>query len=372
MVPAWYPHRGDPNSGIFNQNLSRALAGRYDVSVIYIHFHEEHERGDEIEIERAPNWFSLRYYVHRRSRSAALFPFLYAFYFLRAYRRVCREFRKPELIYSRNIFPCGFGALAARILHGARYITRESFSGFSEHMKNPAKRFFARRILKGALHNSAVSEAQRAMLKSYFPDLSIDVVGNVIDAPGPAGPPPTRIEAGAKLIFVGSIVPIKGWDVLLKAFRLYLDRGDRSASLTIVGVGDDAGLNREIDALKLRETVHYLGSQPNEKVRRMIAEHHFLILTSHRDTCPNVLLEAFAAGRPVFATRCGGAEDLVRPENGLMAEAGNPEAVCEAIREMVANYSRYDPETIRKGVLASNGVTKLVEYLDRYLPSDHA
>ena len=252
------------------------------------------------------------------------------------------------------------------------YITRESFQAFDEHMKSAPKRIAARAILRASLGNCAVSGAQRDTMRRCLPGFDFEVVGNVI-APGPpATAPPTDIREEARMILVGAIVPRKGWDVALEALALYMRKYDSKISLTIAGQGDDRALAEAIDPLNLSGRVRRLGWVEHEEIHRLLAESHFMVLASREDSCPNVLLEAFAAGRPVVATKSGGAEDLVQPTNGILVEKDSPEALCEGIRRMVEDYDRYDPRSIQKGIGETNGVDSLRAYLDRFLPGGAA
>ena len=53
-----------------------------------------------------------------------------------------------------------------------------------------------------------------------------------------------------------------------------------------------------------------------------------------------------AIGTPVIATRCGGPEDFVTPEAGLLVPPGDEKALAAAIDWMLDNHDSYDPGAI--------------------------
>ena len=72
------------------------------------------------------------------------------------------------------------------------------------------------------------------------------------------------------------------------------------------------------------------------------------VLPSRYETFGIVLIEAMACGIPVIATKCGGPEEIVTDETGLLIEKDNPEELALAIKNIWANPGKYNKQTIRK------------------------
>lgn len=86
--------------------------------------------------------------------------------------------------------------------------------------------------------------------------------------------------------------------------------------------------------------VRLLGPVPH--AARLIAAADLLVLASHHEGLPVVVMEALAAGVPVVATRVGGVPDLVTSgHNGLLVPPGDMEALAAAVVEAMR------PETHR-------------------------
>ena len=65
------------------------------------------------------------------------------------------------------------------------------------------------------------------------------------------------------------------------------------------------------------------------------------VLCSTGEGFPNTVVEAMAAGRPVVATRVGGVQDAVVPEEtGLLVPPGDDAALARAIDTLLADAPR--------------------------------
>jgi len=66
-----------------------------------------------------------------------------------------------------------------------------------------------------------------------------------------------------------------------------------------------------------------------------------MVLPTWREGFPNVVLEAAASGIPVVTTLCTGSRDAVVPEvTGLLIPPGYPEAIREAVLQLLGNPER--------------------------------
>ena len=73
----------------------------------------------------------------------------------------------------------------------------------------------------------------------------------------------------------------------------------------------------------------------------------FFVLPSLFETFGLVAAKALALGNPFIATRCGGPEDIVKNEDGILVEAGNIEGMAKALGDIVAQRTRFNSKTIR-------------------------
>ena len=71
---------------------------------------------------------------------------------------------------------------------------------------------------------------------------------------------------------------------------------------------------------------------------------------SRYETFGIVLIEALSTGRPVVATRCGGPNDIVRNEDGILVDVDDADGLAEAMRSMI--NMDWDTKLMREGVEA--------------------
>ncbi|WP_296750625.1 glycosyltransferase family 4 protein [Thiobacillus sp.] len=144
-------------------------------------------------------------------------------------------------------------------------------------------------------------------------------------------PPPERVGVRRGLLFVGRLSVEKGIATLVGALRALPD-----ADLRVAGGGPEAGL---FDGLA---GVTRLGSQPSEVVRGEMGRALALVVPSiWYENFPRTIVEAFACGLPVIASRIGALADIVRDgETGLLFDPGNPHDLADKMAWALANPER--------------------------------
>ena len=145
------------------------------------------------------------------------------------------------------------------------------------------------------------------------------------------------------ILYVGLLHRTKGVGDLLEAFdRLAPVHPD--LHLALVGEGPDLPLCRQATERHPGRVVT-TGFLPPDDVARWMGACDVLTLPSWNEGTPNVILEAFASGRRVVATRVGGIPDIVTsPALGVLVPARNVMELAEALAR--AAYHDYEPETV--------------------------
>jgi glycosyltransferase involved in cell wall biosynthesis len=129
---------------------------------------------------------------------------------------------------------------------------------------------------------------------------------------------------------VAALAPHKDQDMLLRAFRIFLDRGG-TGSLVILGEGELRGaLEDQRRRLRLEERVFLPGFTP-EVLPRLAAADVF-VMSSRTEGLGTSILDAMALARPVVATRAGGIVDAVADgETGHLVEVGDEDGFADAL-----------------------------------------
>jgi len=148
-----------------------------------------------------------------------------------------------------------------------------------------------------------------------------------------------RTELGVKgvvVAFVGRLVPVKGIIFLAEAIGR-LDREGFTAHYVIVGDGPE---RTKLETLRLSNSkVHMVGFKKNPIPYMQAAD--MLVLPSLGEGCPNVVLEAFACGKPVVASSVGGTPSLVQNSvNGKLVPAKDALELADAIRVLASDAKK--------------------------------
>lgn len=134
------------------------------------------------------------------------------------------------------------------------------------------------------------------------------------------------------ILAVGRLVPVKGYDDLLRAFHILSRK--RTENLRLVFVGDGVErrhLEKLASKLGISDKVHFAGWRINPYAWMANAE--CVVLTSYNEGLPSVLTEAMACGTNIVAADCpGGIREIT--ENGRwgrMPEPKDIEGIASAI-----------------------------------------
>jgi glycosyltransferase involved in cell wall biosynthesis len=177
--------------------------------------------------------------------------------------------------------------------------------------------------------------SKEKLVQAGFAPSHVSVKPNFADLPAPM---PDGERKGA--LFVGRLSPEKGTRVLAAAVAI------RNSSIDVVGTGP------EEKVLATMPGINLLGWQPPEKVYARMQRASCLILPSVcYENFPRTIVEAFACGTPVIASRLGALAEIVEDgHNGLLFEPGNPDDLDRKLHwaETHANEMRRMGEAARK------------------------
>lgn len=163
---------------------------------------------------------------------------------------------------------------------------------------------------------------------------------------------------------VGRLVPIKGYEYIIRAFALLTNEFDNSW-LILVGDGFlEAYLKKLCIELGIKEKVIFAGWRSN--VPDFLSLFDIFVLPSLNEGMGRVLVEAMAAGKPIVASNVGGIPDLVRDgQNGLLVEPGDVNGLCIAARKLLIDAKIRDEMGMKGRTMAQNfSVEKMVERIN--------
>ncbi len=127
------------------------------------------------------------------------------------------------------------------------------------------------------------------------------------------------------VLFVGYLLPEKGVRELAAAAT---GLGDPYTVL-FVGEGPEHGYGSEDP--RAGDRLRYVGQQSHEDVIRSMAAADVLVLPSHGEGLPTVLVEAGSVGLPVIASTVGGIPELLADGRGTLLPTVDAAAIADAL-----------------------------------------
>jgi glycosyltransferase involved in cell wall biosynthesis len=195
------------------------------------------------------------------------------------------------------------------------------------------------------------------------------------------------------ILFIANLVPVKGPDIMLKAFAgvvkgyslpVISEKTNNQSPITdnqspitdnqspitnnhplpllvIIGSGPlRKQLERLAGRLGIADRVHFLGNRPHKEVALWMNRADCLCLTSRSEGMPNVVLESLASGLPVVATRVGACPELLDGEPAArLCPSEDVEAISAALSDLLA--SGVNRQELSAKYAASNSWSKQAE-----------
>ena len=360
FVPSWYPSDEAPLLGTFFQEQAEMFEEvGHKVGVLYAQFLDFPSKrwfggtthGVRVSVE---NGLTVVRAVQRMRQLGPLqrIPPIYRAAVrqrerlaLKMYDAYAEVNGKPDIIHAKCTM---WGAILARAIaerEGIPWLVTVGASIFARGIAGPRERMTASKTLASASYLASVSNSLSEDLDRILgiPQESFTLVPNMIDIDNfPLTP--RRQDDEFVWGYMANMVADKGHETLLRAFAS-VDGG----TLQLAGDGPLRGrLEKLVSELGLSDRVSFTGN-----ILREVAPYFFqgidaFVHPSRYETFGIVLVEALASGRPVVATRCGGPNDIVRQEDGILVAVDDVAGLASAMNE--ARSHQWDSSAMRAGV----------------------
>jgi glycosyltransferase involved in cell wall biosynthesis len=390
IIPSWYPHRCYPWEGVFLIEQARAIAETRQSWNVGLSLWGQGEGFlSTAHLARSPR--CLFEALALRAGEHALAPNLVEFLSpalwwperafggnkgalvvanRRNLERAVRRFGAVDVIHAHVSYPAGWLAMRLSEETGIPYVVTEHMGPFPlpVYARGDGR---LKDILRAPLERATARLAVSPMLAETIAGHGIaapEFIPNLIDERLYRSAPPAEDEPFT-FFTLCAMDPGKGVSDLLKgAARFLADLPARDRPRARFRIGGDGPLlgahQREARDLGLDGCVAWLGQLPREEAREEFARCDCFVLTSRHESFGIVFVEAGACGRPVIATRCGGPETIVTPENGVLVGVGDLEGIAGALRFLFENARAYDAAAIRRQTIERYGREAVVARLE--------
>ncbi len=156
--------------------------------------------------------------------------------------------------------------------------------------------------------------------------------------------------APVRFAFMGTLMPHKGADLLVEAFRR-LEPG--RALLKIYGdLNVHPAFSKALQNRGRHQGISFEGFLPPEKVSEAYQDIDALVVPSRWfENSPLTIHEALLQGVPVLTADLGGMKELIRDGvNGHLFEPGSVESLSAVLRKFLEHPDAFEPEALRSSL----------------------
>lgn len=255
------------------------------------------------------------------------------------YQKIQERHGTPDIIHSHYLHISGI-TLGLKEMYNIPWVCTEHWSYLaSDKISNKIQKL-GEKVYNNADLVLAVSASLQKKIKDHFV-IESKIVNNMVSKKFFNISRSINNDDTFNFIAVGSLIYRKGYDILIKAFANA--SFGKNITLRIIGDGDKKEeLMQLTDSLNVSDQIIFTGLKNHNEVLEIMSKSDALVLTSRAETFGVVLIEALALGLPVIATICGGPEEFVNSENGILIEPNNIDATTSALKTMYQNIDKYD------------------------------
>ena len=281
---------------------------------------------------------------------------------LAAFKLYINKYGLPDIVHAHNTLNAGLLAYLLKQKYGVNYLLTEHSSYYYQGMVPEILLPKIKRAIRAASCFTVVSPSLKDILTNKLGKVASSAMWlpNVL-------PPKYELQSLTKkketnnrenkyiFLSVGNMLPVKGHEFVIRAFALIVQKYTNSM-LRLVG---DGPLKNELEVLakklNIEDKVVFTGEVDSDSVRKEMLNADVFVFPSRSETFGVALIEAMSCGLPVVSTACGGPEEIVDDNTGILVEPENVGALQIGMEWAIVNVNTMDPQKIRENVIKRFG-----------------
>lgn len=358
FISRWYPNRVDKLDGNFIENHARAVSLYADLAVLYVGADPGmSDKNYAMEVTTEFGYPVVRVWYRNNDVSTKINGRIIKFFrYIRATRmgwlKTKKIFGLPDVnhvhIFTRPVLL----AFYLRLKYGIPFLITEHSSHFVHDLPVllPPMKWFAQFAARQATVITAVSKTLEDAMNAFGLHGNYRIVPNVVFI-NEAMKRDDQSADAVNIIAIGGLTDSrKNITGLIRTFSS-IHTELPNARLNIVRPVPDDELYLAADETGLLQSkIIFHDYLSNDEVYDLLSKAAFLVVNSVSETFSMAAAEALACGKPVITTRCGGPEEFITEETGMLIDINAPEQLAAALKQMYKNYRQYDPEKLKEYV----------------------
>ncbi len=358
-LPKWYPNKYDPMPGLFIKRHAMAASKHCQISVLYLHADDQLKRKEASILFQNEDQLST-YRVYYPKSNSQIHPwnllintlrfFIYAY---KGLKLIKKEQGKVDILHVNVLSRLGFIAWINQIFHKTPYVITEHWTRYLPNV-NTYHGFLRKKLSNIIVKNaSAVLPVTKnlgdAMQSQGLINSNYQIIPNVVDTK--LFHPSKNKEAHLikKIVHLSCFTDAqKNISGILRTFKKLVNIRD-DFELHLIGDGEDFDQMRQLsDAYGLtNKNVIFRGLMEGEELSECIRSADLMILFSHYENLPVVILESFASGIPVISSRVGGIHEHLNEDRGALVEPENEDQFLNTLNQTLDQLNKFNHAEIR-------------------------
>jgi teichuronic acid biosynthesis glycosyltransferase TuaC len=256
--------------------------------------------------------------------------------------RQLHQLKPIRVIHAHAALPCGHAAmLLSRELKIPYVVTVHGLDAFSTRQVSGLPGKWCARISQSVYRLACsvicVSEKVRdQVIAGAAAPVNTTVMYNGVDPE--MFSPADRESDSSVILSVGNLIPVKGHELLLRAFAAIHNQFS-NVTLEIIGDGPERShLQRLAGEQNIANKVHFRGRQSRLQIADAMRRATVFALPSRYEGLGCVYLEAMASGKPVIACLGQGIDEVIEHAvNGCLVKPGDLQELVDTLKRLLEN-----------------------------------
>lgn len=327
-IASWYPENKNSTAGIFIKKQVE-LISHFKPSVTLSVHESNMSKIEDVELNEFAEVRVFFAKVHWRW----LYQLRLVAAYFRGYFHIQKKYGTPDLLHLHVIFPAGVFVWLLLLFKSIPLIVTEHWTGYMpadgryDKLPWPVK-YITQSLLNKAKSIAVVSQHLKSLMQEKFslPQYKLTITSNVLQFPAIQREKLTPVRStanGVTALYVGSIDDHhKNIGLLINATHQLIQSTQPKFCLHLYGNGPQFEYYNSVCRASglLNKNIFFHGSVANRLLPEIYQQHDFFVMPSRYETFSIATAEALIYGLPVVCTKCGGPEEFICQQLGVLTE----------------------------------------------------